>query len=106
MTIQRMCQPQEAVQPLQNQIKLQPDTPAQRQSNPINGHTPRRMKPTHTRTQECALTRPVTRWVTTQYLHTQNATTRRRCGRNNNQDSPRELSAHRANDIAFTVREG
>ena len=30
MTIQRMCQPQEAVQPQQNQIILQPDTPAQK----------------------------------------------------------------------------
>ena len=52
------------------------------------------------RTQECALTRLVTRRVTTQYLHTQNATTRRRCGRNDTQDSPRELSAHRANGSA------
>ena len=50
--------------------------------------------------EECALTRPVTRRVTTQCLHTQNATTCRRCGRNDNQDSPRELSAHRANGIA------
>ena len=38
--------------------------------------------------------------MTTQYLHTQNATTRRRCGRNDNQASPRELSAYRANGIA------
>ena len=38
--------------------------------------------------------------MTTQYLHTQNVTTRRRCGRNDNQDSPRDLSAHRAHGIA------
>ena len=40
------------------------------------------------RTQECARTHPVTRRATTQYLHTQNVTTRRGCGRNDNQDSP------------------
>ena len=50
-----------------------PTTPRQRQNNPTNGHTPR--------TQECALTpshqagdQP------TVYLHTQNVTTRGRCG--------------------------
>ena len=52
------------------------------------------------RTQECARTHPVNRRATTQYLHTQNFTTRRGCGRNDNQDSPRELPAHRANGTA------
>ena len=33
-------------------------------------------------------------------FYTQNVTTRRRCGRNDNQDSPRELPAHRANGTA------
>ena len=77
-----------------------PTPPRKRQNTPTNGHTPRCMKPTHTRTQKCALTRPLTRRVTTQYLHTQNATTRRRSGRNDNQDSPRELQGHRANGTA------
>ena len=34
------------------------------------------------RTRGRARKRPVTKWVTTQYLHTQSVTTRRRCGRN------------------------
>ena len=51
---QRTFQPQEAVQPQRNQTILQPYTPAQKanrksQTTPKNGHTPRRMKPTHTR---------------------------------------------------------
>ena len=80
-----------------------PTPPRKIQNDPTNGHTPRgwQGRRTHvSRTQECALTRLVTRRVTTQYLHTQNVTTRRRCVRNDNQDSPRELLAHRANGIA------
>ena len=56
------------------------------------------MKPTHTRLTYTRI--PATRRVNNQHLHTQNVTTRRRCGRNDNQDSPRGLSAHRANGIA------
>ena len=42
MTIQRMCQPQEAVQPYQNKVILQPDTPAQKttQFHKRSHHTP------------------------------------------------------------------
>ena len=43
---------------------------------------------------------PVNRRVTTQYLHTQSITTRRRCGRNGKHEAPRELSAHRGIGIA------
>ena len=46
---QRTFQPQEAVQPQRNQTILQADTPAQKANTPTNGHTPRRLKPTHTR---------------------------------------------------------
>ena len=52
------------------------------------------------RTQGRGRTHPVNRRVATQYPHTQSVTTRRRCGRNDNQESPRDLSAHRANGIA------
>ena len=38
--------------------------------------------------------------MTTQYLHTQSDTTRRRRGRNDKHDAPRELSAHRGIGIA------
>ena len=43
---------------------------------------------------------PVNRRVTAQYLHTQSVTTRRRCGRNSNQEAPREVSAPRGIGIA------
>ena len=43
------------------------------------------------RTQGRARTHPVTRRVTTHYLHTQSVTTRRRCGRNDKHKAPREL---------------
>ena len=43
---------------------------------------------------------PVNRHVTTQYLHTQSVTTRRRCGRNGKHEAPRELTAHRSIGIA------
>ena len=67
MTIQRMCQPQEAVQPKQNQIILQPVTPAQKGKK--IPYTVTRSRRTHvSRTQECALTRLVTGRVTTQLL--------------------------------------
>ena len=38
-----------------------------------------------------ARTHPVTRRVTTQYLHTQSVTTRRSCGRNDTHEAPSEL---------------
>ena len=45
-----------------------PTPPRKRQTTPTNGHTPRRR--THvSRTQECALTRPVTSRAATQYLY-------------------------------------
>ena len=56
------------------------------------------------RTQRCGRMHPVHRRVTTQYLHTQSITTRRRCGRNcrcnGKHEAPRELSAHRGIGIA------
>ena len=52
------------------------------------------------RTQGRGRTHPVTRRVTTQYLHTQSVTTRRGCGRNKKQEAPRELPAHRGIGIA------
>ena len=51
-------------------------------------------------TQGCARMHPVNRRVTTQYLHTQSVTTRRRCGRNGKHEAPRELSAYMAIGIA------
>ena len=51
------------------------------------------------RTQGCGRMYPVNRRVTTQYLHTQSVTPRRRWGRNDKHKAPRELSAHRVNSI-------
>ena len=67
--------------------------PCKRQNDPTNGHTPSRIKSTHTRltSQGRGRTHPVTRRVTTQCLHTQSVTTRRRCGHNDKHEAPREL---------------
>ena len=48
---------------------------------------------------------PVNRRATTQYLHTQSVTTRRRCGRNGKHEAPRELSAHKGMGIAADYAE-
>ena len=48
---------------------------------------------------------PVNRRVTTQYLHTQSVTTRRRCGRNGKYETPRGLSARRGFGIAADLME-
>ena len=52
------------------------------------------------RTQGCGRTHQVNRRVTTQHLHTQSVTTRRRCGRNGKHEAPREPSGHRDIGIA------
>ena len=52
------------------------------------------------RTQGCGRMHPVNRLVTTQNLHTQSVTTRRRCGRDGKHEAPCELSAHRGISIA------
>ena len=38
MTIQRMCQPQEAARPNKTKSYSNPTPPRKRQNNPINGH--------------------------------------------------------------------
>ena len=64
---------------------------------PLQTATPQAASSQHThvaRTQGCGRMHPVYRQVTTQYLHTQSVTNRRRCGRNGKHEAPRELSAH------------
>ena len=52
------------------------------------------------RTQGRGRVHPVNRRVTTQYLHTQSVTTRRRCRRIGNHEAPLELLPHRVIGIA------
>ena len=92
-TIQRMCQPQEAVQTQRNQTILQCGTPAQKKkwSYKWSHPKPHQVNAHVARTQGRARTHLVTRRVTTQYLHTQSVFPRRRCGRNDTHEAPREL---------------
>ena len=81
----KQCSPNET-KPYSN-----PTPPRKRQNTPKNGHTPRRMKPTHTRLTYTRMRphAPSHQAGDHPVPHTQNVTPRRRCGRNDTQDSPR-----------------
>ena len=49
MTAQCMCQLRKQCSSNKTKLYSNPTPPRKRQKNPINGHTPRRTKPTHTR---------------------------------------------------------
>ena len=88
--------------PYETKLYANATHPRKRQNKPTNDHTPNisSQRLNVSRTQGRGHTRPVNRRVTTQYLHTQSVTTRRRCGRDGKHEAPCELSAHRGISIA------